>query len=466
MTIILWVHWGLHFISPLPGLFHPADLWVAATLVAIGLLRSGTRWLAVLLLVGLLVALFPTGMLFGVLLAVIALGLLRQTKTRGPVLRLGSRWGHLWPVTLTTTDRYMHTHVLGPTGSGKSSAVLMPFIQQDLAFGHGLALIEPKGDLSLAVYRRSRALGRTTVYFDPHQPTCPHINPLSGPADVAAEGLSWALNQISEAGHPFYAVSARVQLMYTVMAVKEAFASGADLTHVLDFLRQDAFRKKVLADVSDRRVLAYFREQMGQINQSRAQEQRQGLLNRLELLLVNPDVRRVLTGSSDFTWDQVLEENLVVICPISLARLGESARMLGTLLWHGLAMATYRRATHGASPFFLYLDEFHQYVTPDLGDFLALARGYSVGLVLAHQDMGQLRPELREALLANARQRVVLGAIAADDLKTVMALAKPHPVNENLRYMSRGDALVQLTRHGRLMPPCTLSLPYVPLDGS
>lgn len=359
------------------------------------------------------------------------------------------------------SDRLLHIHVLGPTGSGKSSSVLMPLIAQDLARGHGLVLIEPKGDLSQATVSLARTRARTLVLFDPLLPHCPHYNPLAGPADVAAEGLAWALNQISESGHPFYAVSARVQLVYSVLAVKDAFGEHADLSLVADFLRQDAFRTEVLAQAQDRRVKSYFRDYLGQISPRLQAEQRMGLVNRLELLLLNPALRRVLSGPGDFDWDRALAQKWVVVCPLSTAHWGDSARALASLLWHGLAMATYRRnPAQNPPPVFLYLDEFHQYVTPDLGEFLALARGYGVGLVLAHQDLGQLSPGLKTAVLTNARNRVLLGGLTAEDSRLFNESFMPYPPPTDLRYLPQGRAVVQIAKSGRLTPPRVVRLTH------
>lgn len=399
----------------------------------------------------------PTGLAPAVVGIVAAILIARR---RTGLIRLGHRWLFVLPTELTTDDRFLHTHVIGPTGSGKSSSVLMPLLAQDLAAGRPVALIEPKGDLSYTAYRTALQHGHTVVYFDPLLPDCPRYNPLAGPADTAAEGLSLALDQLSEAGHPFYAVTARVQLLYSVMAVKSAYKDETDLTHLLDFLRQDHTHRAVLAQVDDPRIVAYFRDQLGTLSRKTVHEQRQGLLNRLELLLVNPHVRRALTGPGDFDWDRALAAAMTVICPLSPAELGQSARTLGIILWHGLASATYRRSLDGNRPYFLYLDEFHQYVTPDLGDFLALARGYKMGLILAHQDLGQLPPSLQAAVLANARHRIMLGGLSADDARVFAALAQPHVLPDRLRYLPRGRAYVQLTQKGRLRPPHHLFLPY------
>lgn len=378
---------------------------------------------------------------------------------------LGRRMVIPWPVQLATEERFLHLHVLGPTGSGKSSSVLMPLISQDLRMGHGVLVMEPKGDLAGAAVAEAAHHGRSIIRFDPLDPECPHYNPLSGPADQAAEGLAWCLNQISAAGHPYYAITARIQLLYAVRAVKASLGETADIGHVLSFLRDPVLQKRMVRESQDPAVGQYFEEQWSRTG-GNSREDRQGLLNRLELLWANPAVRRVLTAPTDFTWNEVLEEGWVVVCPLSLANLGESARALGSLLWHGLAQATYQRSPAALnSPFFLYLDEFQQWVSDDLSDFLALARGYSVGLVLAHQDMGQLSLPLQEAMMANARQRIMLPGTAADDVARFQRAAEPYAPARPLRYLRQGHAVVQLTRHGTLARPLLVRLAHRPLKG-
>lgn len=467
LIVILDIGW--HLVRPHTEPFVSLSLGLGwALLLGIALLwiyqsRKFRLWL---LFCALLVIDWTTSWAIPIAIGVVLIGAYFGRRRGRENVLIGNRWG-FWPTWLSTTDRFLHLHVIGPTGSGKSSSILLPLISQDLDAKRAVALIEPKGDLSLAAYRRAIEAGHTVILFDPESDACPHYNPLSGPPSSAAEGISWALNQISEAGHPFYAVSSRVLLMYAVMAVKEVQGDTANLESVVSFLRRDGERDAILSKVTDDRVLQYFRDQIRQLNPRQAMEQRQGLLNRLELLLVNPDIRRVLSPPYDFDWDNVLANQISVFCPLGLARLGDSARVLGTLLWHGLAMATYRRPLDTVlPPYFLYLDEFHEYVTPDLGEFLALARGYHLGLILAHQDFGQLSPPLREAILANGRQRIVLGGIAPQDFDLFESAAKPYPIDPTVRFFPQGRAWVQLTQHGKPKRPHAVNLRYTPLGDS
>lgn len=49
------------------------------------------------------------------------------------------------PVTIKQADRFSHMYVIGKTGVGKTT-LLETLIRQDIAAGHGCALINPHGD--------------------------------------------------------------------------------------------------------------------------------------------------------------------------------------------------------------------------------------------------------------------------------------------------------------------------------
>lgn len=465
LGLFFWVDGIMHVMPSLRPSPIPAGLILFTVVLATRALffREPWRWaLSGGALAGLAIRWHPW-LIVLVLGGAAALWIVSRYRARHATL-LGRRTPIPWPVLLETSDRFLHLHVLGPTGSGKSSSVLMPLMAQDIAHGHGVLLLEPKGDLSQAGYARAIASRRSVMRLDPNDPACPHFNPLDGPADQAAEGLAWCLNQISSGGHPYYAVAARVRVLHAVRVIKQVRGDGADLGDVLTFFRDGAWQRRLVHESADAAAVAYFEEQWAR-KVAASREDQQGLLNRLELLWANPAVRRVLTGPADFTWDEVLQDGWVVLCPLSLARLGESARALGSLIWHGAAQAAYRRdPSHTHPPFFIYLDEFYQWVSDDIGDFLALARGYSVGLILAHQDMGQLSAPLAEAVLANARHRVILPGSARDDIVRFRQGAEPYPVDARLRYLARGRAIVQTTQMGRLMPPWIVRLPHQPLS--
>jgi DNA helicase HerA-like ATPase len=71
------------------------------------------------------------------------------------------------PVGLSHEERLRHLYVIGQTGTGKST-LLLNLITQDLLNGHGVALLDPHGDLAESVLRQVPSWrGDDLVYFNP-----------------------------------------------------------------------------------------------------------------------------------------------------------------------------------------------------------------------------------------------------------------------------------------------------------
>ncbi len=357
-----------------------------------------------------------------------------------------------YPLAASDPDRLLHVHVLGPTGSGKSTTALYPWISQDLERGVGVTVMEPKGDLADAVRRHALEAGRVVVPFDPTRAACPHLNLLAGEGAAAGEALAVALDQMEPAAHPFYRTLGRVVLVHSVKLAKAALSSAADLDSVERIVHDTSYRNRLRRQVQDPGIDRFFENEFGALPPGRQLDLEIGLLNRLRSLRMHPGAAAALSPPFDFDLDEVLASDLVLLATLSPAELGLGARGLGVLMWHLFIQAAYRAGPKTALRHVLYLDEFHQWVSPDLADVLAMIRGYGVSLVLAHQDLGQLSPDLQEAVLANARTRLVLGGTAAGDLRRLEREAAPSPFPE-ARYLPRGRAVLIPTVHGRQRPP-------------
>src|SRR5665213_2630938 len=102
----------------------------------------------------------------------------------------------------------------------------------------------------------------------------------------------------------------------------------------------------------------------------------------------------------------LMDEGRVLLVNLSKGQLGEdSAHILGGFLVSIIGLAAFSRADSNEGsrrPFFLYLDEFHNFTTPMLANMMSELRKYGVGLTLAHQYFHQLDPDIRHAVLGNA----------------------------------------------------------------
>jgi TraM recognition site of TraD and TraG len=137
----------------------------------------------------------------------------------------------------------------------------------------------------------------------------------------------------------------------------------------------------------------------------------------------------------------------------------EAASLLGALvvaeLWHATtARARLPRASR--HPVMAHIDEFQNVVhlpTP-MPAVLAESRGLGLGLTLAHQHVGQLPNDVRDAVLANARSRVVF-QLPAQDAGLLARELGGGLTPDDLQGLGAFEVAAQLYAAGRTQPPLT-----------
>src|SRR4029450_13947123 len=102
------------------------------------------------------------------------------------------------PVRLTPADACQHVHLLGATGSGKST-LITNLAPQDIEAGRGVVVVDPKGDLITDLLDRlpEGALGRLVLLDPDERAAPPALNPLEGDdPDLAVDHLVGILHRI------------------------------------------------------------------------------------------------------------------------------------------------------------------------------------------------------------------------------------------------------------------------------
>ena len=130
----------------------------------------------------------------------------------------------------------------------------------------------------------------------------------------------------------------------------------------------------------------------------------------------------------------------VLLVNLSKGELGEGpAMLLGSLLVSHIALAGLARAAareEDRNDFIVYLDEFQSFTTLHLVTMLSELRKYNVGLVLAHQFLGQLAPEIRDAVLGNAGTLIVFRVGARDAEHCVSMFLPAHRAGTSIRSLT------------------------------
>jgi hypothetical protein len=137
----------------------------------------------------------------------------------------------------------------------------------------------------------------------------------------------------------------------------------------------------------------------------------------------------------------------------------EAASLLGSLLVSRVWSAAQMRIglpEDERRPCTLYIDEAHRLVGSAIGldNMLAQARAIRLSTVLATQHLTQYDTELRQAVLSNARSKVVFQP-SARDARLYEAELRPYLTAEDLQGLGRFEIVAQLAVGQRVAPPVT-----------
>lgn len=304
-------------------------------------------------------------------------------------------------------DRLSHMYVIGKTGVGKST-LLETLAWQDFVSGRGFALVDPHGDLVEQLAERMRAADAERIVYlnasDPWQPF--GYNPLRRVReDKIPLAVSGLLETLKKIWPDAWGVRMEHVLRNCLYALLER--DGSTLPDILALFTDDDFRKGVVKDIRNEVVKQFWEEEFERYPARLRADACAPIQNKLGALLSDPTLRRILVDPQiDLHFRKLMDEGRVLLVNVSKGRLGEeSSLVLGSLIVSTLGLAAFSRAESGSAtrrPFFVYLDEFHNFTTLMLANMMSELRKYGVGLVLAHQYMHQLETDIRHAVLGNA----------------------------------------------------------------
>lgn len=304
-------------------------------------------------------------------------------------------------------DRLSHVYVIGKTGVGKST-LIETFARQDLEAGRGFALVDPHGDLVESIVASiSPEQTKRVVYLNAPDPKQPYgYNPLRRVRDdkipLAVSGL---LETLKKMWPDAWGVRMEHVLRNTLYTLLER--NDAKLPDILRLYSDDDYRKEVVAGVRNEVVKRFWMNEFEEYPARLRADACAPIQNKLGALLSDPTLYRILVDpKTDLRFRSLMDKGMVLLVNVAKGRLGEdSALILGGLVVSTLGLAAFSRAElspNNRNPFFVYLDEFHNFTTLMLANMMSDLRKYGVGLTLAHQHMHQLEPDIRHAVLGNA----------------------------------------------------------------
>ncbi|MEX2514708.1 MAG: S1 RNA-binding domain-containing protein [Candidatus Paceibacterota bacterium] len=330
-------------------------------------------------------------------------------------------------------DRTRHMYVIGKTGMGKTT-LLQNMAIQDIRNGNGLAFIDPHGEVadSLLDYVPKDRV-KDVMYFAPfdlEHPISFNVMEDVGPdkRHLVADGLLSAFKKIwvdMWSGRMEYLLNNALLALLeypdaTILGVNRMFAD-------------EEYRKRVVANVSDVSVKAFWENEFAGYDQQFAAQAASAIQNKVGQFVSNPQVRNIVGQvKSSFDVRQLMDEKKIMLINLSKGQVGEdNARLIGSMLITKMYLAAMSRADTGGSDgglaslpqFYFYVDEFQSFANESFAGILSEARKYKLNLTIAHQYIEQMTEDVRNAVFGNVGTMISfrVGAFDAEVLEKEFA---------------------------------------------
>lgn len=311
-------------------------------------------------------------------------------------------------------DRFRHFYVIGQTGTGKSSIIQL-MARQDFHNRKGLCVVDPHGSLveDLIPYiPRDRA--DDVIYFNPADTERPMgLNMLEGKTEeerdlIALDAMNMMVKMFGEE-----IFGPRIQDYFrngclTLMADEE---EGGAITDLVRLFTDDEWGKYKVTKVKNPIVRSFWEKQMAQTGQREKQEMIPYFAAKFGQFTTNTLIRNVVGQvRSSFDFTDIMNGGKILLMNLSKGLIGDiNSKLLGMIIVNKIQVAAMRRQRQSAEErkdFFLYIDEFQNYVTDSIESILSEARKYRLGLVIAHQYLDQLEKESKLAGAVNLKGAV------------------------------------------------------------
>lgn len=362
---------------------------------------------------------------------------------------------------ITQADRRSHMHILGQTGTGKST-LLETLLRQDLGTGQGVLLLDPHGDLvrrvNEAVPERRRA---EVLYWNVADTVNPlGFNPLAPLLESRRHLMaSFMVDAFKKLWPDFWGPRLEHVLRNSVLLLLDQ--PSATLADIPRLFADASYRKQAVMNCGNAAVRSFWlHEYEGYSTRLRA-EAIAPIQNKVGAFLSHPVLNPILTQRrSSFSLREIMDTGKVLLVNLSRGLIGEDATaLLGSLILSAVGVVTLSRAEldeERRRDFFVFLDEFQSFTTQALADMLAEFRKYKVGLVLAHQHLGQLNEAVKEAVLGNVGTTICF-RVGPEDAKALAPRFAPEFKEEDLMGLPNHHIYLRLMVNGVVSRPFSAS---------
>lgn len=361
-------------------------------------------------------------------------------------------------------DRRRHMFIIGATGTGKTE-LLKSMIMQDIRAGKGICFMDPHGDAVediLKMIPPERA--EDVIYFRPSDTERPM-------------GLNLMEAKTEDEKH--FVASSIINMMYKLFdpyktgivgprfehAVRNAMLTimsepGTTFVELMRVLTDARYVQELLPKVTDPIIRRYWTDQIAQTSDFHKSEVLDYITSKFGRFVTNKMIRNIIGQSqSSFSFRDVMDNGKILLINLAKGELGEeNSNFLGLILVPRILMAAMSRSDTPEDQrrdFYLYVDEFQNFATPDFAVILSEARKYKLNLVVANQFIGQMEEEVKNAVFGNVGTKISF-RVGVTDANYLQHEFSPTFGEDDLLNVERFHAYVKTIVRNQPQPPFSL----------
>ncbi|OGM08093.1 hypothetical protein A2W13_02840 [Candidatus Woesebacteria bacterium RBG_16_36_11] len=386
--------------------------------------------------------------------------------TEGLFLGTSAYRGIKRPVHISDEDRRRHIYVIGKTGTGKSQ-MLIEMMLQDIKEGKGVCFIDPHDTVRELLTMIPPERAEDVIYFYPGDTERPMgLNLLEAKNEDEQHFAATAvINMMYKLFDPYKTgiVGPRFEhgvrnAMLTVMQGME----GGTFVEVMRVMTDSNFTQELLPQVTDPIVKRYWTDQIAQTADFHKSEVLDYTVSKFGRFVTNKLIRNIIGQSqSSFDFRKIMDEGKILLIDLAKGEIGEeNSNFLGLVLVPRILMAAMSRQDTPEDErrdFYLYVDEFQNFATPDFAVILSEARKYKLNLTVSNQFIGQVEEDVKNAIFGNVGT-IVSFRVGVTDANYLQHEFTPVFSEDDLLNVERYHAYVKTIVHNEPATPFSMDI--------
>jgi len=363
-------------------------------------------------------------------------------------------------------DRDRHFYIIGQTGTGKTNFI-KSLIQQDIRNGKGVAVIDPHGEFAESVlsYIPPERI-EDVIYFNPADAERPlGFNMLEFDPDFP-ESKTFVANEMLDIFEKLYNLKAQGHggpifeqyMRNSILLIMEDPDSGSTLVEIPRVLADSNFRKHKLARCQNIIVKNFWEKEAEKAGGDAALANMVPYItSKMNIFISNDLVRPIISQQkSSFNMKDIMNNGNILIANLSKGRLGDiNSNLLGMVLVGKLLISAFSRVDMPEDQrrdFYLYIDEFQNFATKTMGSILAEARKYKLNMIFAHQYIGQVEEDIRNAVFGNVGSMMSF-RVGPEDAKYLLTSYEPVFNENDLSNFDNANGALKFLINGTVTRP-------------